>query len=141
MRALGRTNAAEARTDAGAERARLGDAPTWVYPATSRYADVPIVVDGEQRCLARRLLPAVDRGADAGEDALRHRVVAGDRLDTIAGAALGSAELWWRIADQNAAVDPVDLTAELGRMLRVSGASGSVAIAGISLAAEGASDG
>lgn len=30
-----------------------------------------------------------------------HRVVFGDRLDTLAYAAYGDAELWWRISDAN----------------------------------------
>ena len=43
----------------------------------------------------------------------------GDRLDTIAGAAYGDAEFWWRIADANRAMIPSELTSEIGRRLRI----------------------
>jgi nucleoid-associated protein YgaU len=43
----------------------------------------------------------------------------GDRLDLIAARALGDPELFWRICDANNAMDPLELTAEPGRRLRV----------------------
>lgn len=45
-------------------------------------------------------------------------VLAGDRLDLIAGRTLGSPELFWRLCDANNAMDPFDL-AQPGRTLRV----------------------
>ena len=46
-------------------------------------------------------------------------VAQGDRLDLIAARTLGDPEHFWRICDANDALDPVELTSEAGRMLRV----------------------
>ena len=43
----------------------------------------------------------------------------GERLDQIAARTLGDPEAFWRIADANDAIDPTELTAEPGRLLRV----------------------
>jgi hypothetical protein len=47
------------------------------------------------------------------------KVAQGDRLDLIAHRTLGDATHFWRICDANDAMDPADLTADLGRTLRV----------------------
>ncbi len=47
------------------------------------------------------------------------RVSDGDRLDLITARALGDPEQFWRICDANDAMDPFELTSELGRRLRV----------------------
>jgi hypothetical protein len=46
-------------------------------------------------------------------------VTQGDRLDLIAARTLGDPEQSWRICDANDALDPFDLTATLGRVLRI----------------------
>jgi len=46
-------------------------------------------------------------------------VVAGDRLDTITARTLGDPEQFWRVCDANDAMNPFELTAESGRVLRV----------------------
>jgi len=46
-------------------------------------------------------------------------VAEGDRLDAIAHRTLGNAEQSWRIGDANDAMNPFELTAEVGRVLRV----------------------
>ena len=46
-------------------------------------------------------------------------VTQGDRLDLIAARTLGDAEQYWRICDANDALDPLDLTSTLGRVLRI----------------------
>jgi hypothetical protein len=46
-------------------------------------------------------------------------VVEGDRLDLITARTLGPPEQFWRIADANNAMNPFDLTTEIGRKLRV----------------------
>ena len=43
----------------------------------------------------------------------------GDRLDLIAARALGDAEHFWQVCDANNAMNPFDLTAEAGRVLRI----------------------
>ena len=42
-----------------------------------------------------------------------------DRLDLISARTLGDSEQFWRICDANNAVDPFELTDEIGRTLRV----------------------
>lgn len=46
-------------------------------------------------------------------------VTEGDRLDLITARTLGDPEQFWRVADANNAMNPFDLTAEIGRTLRV----------------------
>ena len=53
-----------------------------------------------------------------------HAVVGGDRLDLIAHAVYGDPTQFWRIADAEGAMWPDDLTAEIGRRLRIPSAFG-----------------
>jgi hypothetical protein len=46
-------------------------------------------------------------------------VTEGDRLDVLTARTLGDPEQFWRVADANNAMSPADLTAEVGRVLRV----------------------
>ena len=46
-------------------------------------------------------------------------VTQGDRLDLIAYNTLGDPEQFWRICDANNAMNPVELTAEAGKTVRV----------------------
>ncbi|MFB6891289.1 hypothetical protein ACFCX4_18510 [Kitasatospora sp. NPDC056327] len=85
------------------------------YPPTSRYHGVPVALhteaDGRQvPYLRRRLLPQPDGLTPLAE----HTVGAGDRLDLLAHRYLGSADQWWRIADANPVVDPLEATATPG---------------------------
>jgi len=43
----------------------------------------------------------------------------GERLDLLAARTLGDPEAFWRICDANDAIDPAELTVEVGRVLRV----------------------
>jgi hypothetical protein len=47
-------------------------------------------------------------------------VTAGDRLDQITARTLGDPQQFWRVCDANNAMNPVDLTAEIGQKIRVS---------------------
>lgn len=91
-----------------------------MFEHTSRYYDLETAThttpDG--RVVAykrRRLLP---RGEEmsllAGVSVTR-----GDRLDLIAARTLGDPEQFWRVCDANDAMNPVVLTAQPGRTLRV----------------------
>jgi hypothetical protein len=46
-------------------------------------------------------------------------VTEGDRLDSIAARTLGDPEHFWRICDASDAMNPFNLTEEVGRILRV----------------------
>ena len=48
-----------------------------------------------------------------------HTVVQGERLDVIAAQYLGDPQLFWRICDANGAMQPEDLTATVGQVLRI----------------------
>jgi len=47
------------------------------------------------------------------------KVAQGDRLDLISHRTLGDPTQFWRVCDANNAMDPADLTADIGRTLRV----------------------
>ena len=43
----------------------------------------------------------------------------GDRLDVVTYRGLGEAEQFWQVCDANDAMNPAELTAEIGRVLRI----------------------
>lgn len=88
-------------------------------PPNSRYHGVPVASartagGADVRYLRRRFIPAADAGT-----AIEHTVVSGDRLDLLAERYYGDPLLAWRIADANGALDPAELTAAPGRVLRI----------------------
>jgi hypothetical protein len=95
------------------------------FPPNSRYHGVPTrtytAPDGRSIVyLARRFLPPPDVFSLVRE----HVVVEGDRLDNLAARYLGDPEVFWRIADANNAMRAADLTAEVGRRLRMTHPAG-----------------
>lgn len=47
------------------------------------------------------------------------KVAQGDRLDLITHDSLGDPEQFWQVCDANDAMNPEELTAEVGRVLRI----------------------
>jgi hypothetical protein len=98
-----------------------GVVPSTSFPPTSRYVGVGIGAwdpgTGEPAIpfLRRRLCPLPERFAPLYEV----RVAEGDRRDLIAAHHLGDPASWWRLADANGAIDPRELTAVIGRELRI----------------------
>jgi hypothetical protein len=91
------------------------------FPANSRYHAIPVAaLELPDRptiaYLRRRFVPPPDELAPLRE----HTVVQGDRLDLLAASYLGDPELFWRLCDANGAMRPDELTAVVGRRLRVS---------------------
>jgi nucleoid-associated protein YgaU len=84
-------------------------------PANSRYFGVPVAVTDTLRYFRRRFLPP----PLARETAVEHVVVPGDRLDLLADRYYGDPLLAWRIADANVALDPAELVATPGRVVRI----------------------
>ncbi|TYB39994.1 LysM domain-containing protein [Micromonospora sp. AP08] len=90
------------------------------FPQNSRYHVTPVATlvdsDGNPvRYLRRRFLP----DPAALVQFAQHRVAPGDRLDLIATEALQDPELFWRICDANRCLHPDELTAVVGRRLRI----------------------
>ena len=98
-----------------------GAIPTTTFPPTSRYSESGVDAwdpgHGEPPVpfLKRRLCPQTNRFSLLYEV----RVVEGDRRDVLVAHHLGDAEVWWRLADANGAVDPRALTDTVGRRLRI----------------------
>lgn len=91
-----------------------------LFPPTSRYAGIATAIYGPDSdrpiiYLRRRFVPPPERLALLREHVLKQ----GERLDHIAAAEIGDPELFWRLCDANRALRPAELTAELGRRLRV----------------------
>lgn len=91
-----------------------------MFEPTSRYFDLEtttrVLPDGrEVRYVRRRFLPPAAPGTVFSE----HTVAEGERLDHITARYLGDPELFWQVADINNAMDPDELTAEIGRKLHV----------------------
>ena len=96
------------------------DAPLEVYDEFSRYRGLPLFryVDPQGRevvYVARRFLPRPEQLAEIAQVEVREK----DRLDIIAAQQLSDARWWWRLADANCALDPAELTARVGRRLRI----------------------
>jgi hypothetical protein len=86
---------------------------------TSRYAGQTTVSVPLDDGTTRRL--GVPRIAPEPPEAVRYLVREGDRLDLLAGTALGDSTGWWRIADTNPQSDPL-ATTEPGTTIGVPGA-------------------
>ncbi len=94
--------------------------PNFSFSPTSRYYETPTKTleasDGSTLVyLSRRFVPPGSRFATLST----HVVTAGERLDIIAGAELGDPQAFWRLCDANDAMRPDDLTADIGRRLRI----------------------
>ena len=91
-----------------------------MYAKTSRYHDVETATlttaDGREiALLRRRFLPSTEDFMLLAE----HPVAEGERLDHIAHRYLGDPEAFWRLCDANHAMHPAELTAEVGRRLKI----------------------
>jgi hypothetical protein len=91
-----------------------------LFPITSRYHNIETTTletaDGRTiSYLRRRFLPSPDRFALLQE----HTVIDGDRLDNVTARYMGDPLQFWRVADANNAMQPEELTAEIGRKLRI----------------------
>ncbi|SHG51636.1 hypothetical protein [Massilia sp. CF038] len=91
-----------------------------MYPPTSRYFSIATArVEGPDGrtivFLRRRFVPQPEPGALIAQ----HAVVEGDRLDNVTARYLGDPEQFWRVCDTNSAMQPQELTDEVGRMLRI----------------------
>lgn len=92
-----------------------------MFEPTSRYFDLETATfttaEGREiKYKRRRFLPAP--ATDTGVFA-EHTVTQGERLDNVTARYLGDPEQFWQLADANNAMHPDDLTAEIGRRLRV----------------------
>ncbi len=90
------------------------------FSPTSRYAPIEIAkiedANGTETVyLRRRFIPPPERFALLGE----HVVTQGERLDNITAQHLEDPEQFWRLCDANRAMRPDELTATIGRRLRI----------------------
>jgi hypothetical protein len=93
---------------------------TMTFPPTSRYYSIQTATidapDGTVLVfLRRRFVPPPDRFALLQE----HVVTQGERLDNITARYLDDPEQFWRVCDANRAMQPDELTADVGRRLRI----------------------
>lgn len=91
-----------------------------MFPRTSRYYNIEIVriTTPDQReivYLRRRFLPLAPPAVIIAE----HAVEDGDRLDNVTAKYLGDPEQFWQVCDANDAMQPDELTEEIGRRLKV----------------------
>jgi hypothetical protein len=90
------------------------------FAATSRYTAIDQAVldrpDGTRSVyLKRRFIP----GPERFETLVEHTVIQDERLDNLAFQYLGDPEQFWRICDANGAMEPEELTREIGAVLRI----------------------
>ena len=100
-----------------------GAIPANPFAPNSRYYTVPLgrhvrsIGDhGVAYVLRRFIAQRRDIAASA-----EHIVHSGERPDLLAAQLLGDPELYWRIADANAVIDPFELVEALGARIRVPG--------------------
>lgn len=120
-------------------RALLGlDGGASPFPSTSRYHGTPLATltlpDGRVVAFVRRrFLPAAGRLESFGA----HRVEQGDRPDLLASTYLGDPQQFWQLCDINGVMDPDELTATVGRLVRIGTSRASGALNGSSPAGGG----
>ncbi len=86
-----------------------------MFDPDSRYADSPVetheTADGrEVRFVRRRRIPAAGSTGTVGKVVVHD----GERLDQIAARSIGDPGSWWRLADANEAMEPVELVETAG---------------------------
>lgn len=91
-----------------------------MFSPASRYASIPTntLLQSNGRTVTyvrRRFLPQGKTLPPLADIIVQD----GDRLDSVAAAALGDPEQFWRMGDANDAMNPQVLVAEPGRRLRV----------------------
>ena len=91
-----------------------------MFEHTSRYAHLEdasyVAPDGRHVIYKRRRFLPQGQGLPV---LVEVQVGVGDRLDTIASRALGDPEQFWQVCDANDAMNPLELTGRVGRVLRV----------------------
>lgn len=91
-----------------------------MFDYTSRYADIETTeytsTDGRPIAYVRRRFVPDGKTFDLLKEV---QVVEGDRLDRITYNELGDPEQFWQVCDANNALNPEDLTAEIGTVLRI----------------------
>ena len=96
-----------------------GAIPSSPFAHSSRYYGVAVgryvrfAGDPGTPYVLRRFIPQRREIAIAAE----HGVRSGERPELLAAQALGDAELYWRLIDANALIDPLELTDTLGRRI------------------------
>ena len=91
-----------------------------LFIATSRYYGIDTetltTADGKTIIyLKRRFVPSPAQFQLLQE----HTVTQGERMDNVAAKFLGDPELFWRIADANAAMRPEDLVQTVGKQVKI----------------------
>lgn len=95
-----------------------------MFDASSRYFNLENATlrvteaDGSQRLVVykrRRFLP----GRDQSTTLIEHSIKDGERLDNITAAYLGDPFSYWQVCDANGVLDPEDLVAEPGRLIKI----------------------
>jgi hypothetical protein len=92
---------------------------TTLFSSTSRYYGIAtdtIIENGRTIAyVLRRFVPPPERF----QLLQTHTVMQGERLDNITAQYLGDPTLFWRVCDANRAMRPWELTATVGRKLRI----------------------
>ena len=91
-----------------------------MFTPRSRYYNIETAThesEGERPIayVRRRFLPRGERMPVLVE----MTIAEGDRLDLITARTLGDPEQYWRVCDANNAMNPADLTSDVGLSLRV----------------------
>jgi len=103
-----------------------GAIPSTSFGPNSRYQGVALgawLPPGDGPAIAyvlRRFIPQM-RDIDIEAE---HIVKSGERPDLLSAQAYGDSELYWRIADANAATDPFELTDTIGLRVFIPAAPG-----------------
>lgn len=95
-----------------------------MFDTNSRYYkinDATLTVkdsDGKERNIVykrRRFIPS----AEGTTTLVEHTVIQGERLDNITARYLGDPTLFWRVSDANLILNPDELTAESGSLIKI----------------------
>lgn len=100
-----------------------GAIPSSPFGPSSRYQGVPLALHQPEGATPEQATPYVLRRFIAQPRVIgvlfEHTVRSIDRPDSLAAGLWGDPELYWRIADANAVIDPFELTDTPGIRIRI----------------------
>lgn len=92
-----------------------------MFEATSRYNECgdAFVVTNDGKTIKYKRRRFIPKEKENQITILEIDIVTGDRIDLISSKYLADPEQFWKLCDMNGVIHPLDLTAEVGKTIKI----------------------